>query len=78
MGPIHRLAKRRACKRGDDFAKQAAASKTNGVVGNPGSTAPKTANTKQINPANTSDARRTRKTADSGDCSAGGIKGFMG
>ena len=40
MGPNSSLRKSQLCRRGDDLAKQAAASNTNGVVGNSGSTTP--------------------------------------
>lgn len=40
IGPNTRLASNQACIRGDDLAKQPAAIKTNGVVGNNGSTTP--------------------------------------
>lgn len=39
-GPNTRLASNQACILGEDLAKQAAATKTNGVVGNNGSTTP--------------------------------------
>ena len=40
MGPNNSLCKSQLCIRGDDLAKQAAASNTNGVVGSNGNTTP--------------------------------------
>ena len=40
VGPNSSLRSSQPCKRGDDFAKQAAASNTKGVVGNSGTTTP--------------------------------------